>query len=96
MLQLGGAVERPGWGFSTLHFPNLGSRAGAQPEMETIRAQPKLNSPSCSKYTDQELACVNRKKHESELDLLCEDHLMKPGSSLLSVSGTIGVSQRLK
>lgn len=42
-LQPGGAVDRPGWGLLNAPFPNLGSRAGAQPQTETIRAQPKLN-----------------------------------------------------
>lgn len=81
-------------------FPNLGSRAGAQPETETIRAQPKLtpntdwfeihtSGISVCDCPNVHLAVVqicskhllrNRKKNESDPDLLCEDHLMKPGS----------------
>lgn len=53
------------------------SVAGDGNYKSSTKAHPQTQS--CSKYTDQELACVNRRKHESELDLLCEDHLMKPG-----------------
>lgn len=100
----------PAWvGLLNAPFPNLGSRAGAQPETETIRAQPKHRVVRNTQIRN--LVCVTvqmsiwqlrrsipsicfaTERNVNSTRIFCEDHLMKPGSSLLSVSGTIGVAR---